>query len=795
MFLPRAILHEPPPPRLSPPRRTGPVTQGDRPPATDGPASSARPPGTGGGQTSPSQETELRPDPSRGEDPETRTVAPGARSQGFLHRSAFWLVCGGFLLYTLVWSYLSELRLFALRASVYDLGIFVEQGWQIHATDYSTTALVYEFFRFGGTLVFWPVTLGGLGFMLVFQSALLGLGGVLVYLTARAYRLDPPTSLGLSVVYFLYFPLAGVNFNDYHLEAFLIPLFLAGYLLFLKGRFLPAFLLLLLCGLLWYPLGIYPALFGLLVGGASLASAYRTRQSRKPSGPSARATRFPVGHTLVRWVSDWRPFPAPRSVPGWFPVGLLLGGVGLLAGGAIVVPKTPALVSALAAAHGLTLTPGADLPLKAFTLFLLFVPLAFLPLLSPRWLVFDLPFLALVVAADYYGYVFPGIATDWHVFLVIPFLFLGAIEGVARIRSWGSGWAASGPDRPPVGQPAGALPAPEPFPRPSRPPRARRGSARHRAADLAVACALGATLVCGAYLTPYGPFNSGTAASFQSSELFQYNATLYQDLMTLIHLIPPSNPSVVFQDNMPELLPRPFLPDATGPLVPGPFDGVAYNLTYPTPFGGWRSFLPDYVIGDPVPLPDTFFGRVGTFPFNISLEQILDELYGTGQYGTLGEAQGMWLIARNYSGPLRVYVPFQQAYLPSAFLAPLGQMDPPGCAAPCLGFSNLDQGQVAWYGPYTYLAPGSYRATFDLSLQGWNASSSVTLDVTSHSGKFVLASQVLRPTTSGTGPLRLSLPFNLTDGAGGVEFRAIDSHFQGELTLSSVSVQEIAPPR
>ena len=722
------------------------------------------------------------------------TVGSGRRR--ILDRSAFWLVCAGFVIYSIVWSYLAELRLFGLRASVYDLGISAEEGWQLHATSYSTTALVYELFRFGGNLVLWPVTLGGLGFMLAFQSTMLGLGGVLVYLIARAYRLGPWTSLGLAGVYFLYFPLAGVNFNDYHIEAFLLPLFLAGYLLFLHGHFRSSFLLVLLCGLLWYPMGLYPALFGLLIGGGALAAWLADRQPWTPSSPPPRRLWVRAARPLVRWVAAWKPAPSPRTIPWWFPAGLLLGGTVLVAGGAIVTPSTPLLGSALATAHALSLSPGANLPLKGFTLLLLLAPLAFLPLLAPRWLVFDLPFFTLVMAADYYGYVFPGIATDWHVFLVIPFLFLGAIEGLSRIRGWGEGRPSPGRPSPSLDHRPGTTVVPSPTPTLPWRGRIHRRNVRPQAAGVAVTCAIGVTLVCGAFLTPYGPFNSGTPASFQSSELLHYNATLYQDLMTLIHLIPASNPSVVFQDNMPELLPRPFMPDAVGPLVPGPFDGVAYNLTYPTPFGGWKTFLPDYVIGDPVPLPDTFFSTSGTPPFNISLQQILGELYASGQYGTLGEAQGMWVIARHYTGPLRFYAPFQQTFLPSAFLASLGEQHPPGCASPCLRFTNLSQGQTAWYGPYTYLAPGSYRATFNIPLQGWNASSSVTLDITHHSGKFVLGSEIVRELqgTPGPEPLRLSIPFNVTDGFATVEFRAVDSYFNGELTLSSVDVQEVAPP-
>jgi len=702
------------------------------------------------------------------------------------------LVLAGWVAYATAWVALGDLRIFALRASVFDLGIFLEQGWQIYSSAYSPADVVFEFFRFGGNLVFWPVTLGGLWLMVAFQAVLLGAGGVLIYWIARRHRLPTFPATALAVIYYLYFPLAGVNFTDYHVEVFLIPLFLSGFLLFLQQRYRSSLVLLLLSGVLWYPLGIFPALFGLLLLLSSLASRrLRTRVARShehPSPVTGRRSRW------LRWVRGWDFEPPPGPRPWWFSAGLLAGAILMLLGGTLVVAPSSVDASALAVAHATGLSPLANLPDKGLTLVLLFAPFAFLPLLSPRWLLFTAPYLGLVLTANYPGYTYPGLVTDWHAFLFIPFALLGAIDGLANLRS-GTSWAQrlsrwlSRPRR----RGLGGTPHPSiPDPTYLRP----RSGGRGGPAVAVIGVALVLTVATSAFLTPYGPFNPTTSASFRTAELLNFNGTIYDEFTRLADLIPRGDPSVVFQDNMPELLPRPLMPGAIGPLVPGPFGGLAYNLTYPTAFGGWTPVHPDYVMGNPIPLPDSFFNSTGTFPFNLSLEEVLGHLYASGGYGVLGEAQGMWLIQADYHGAPEYYVPYASSFPPATFTSPRGTLDPPSCPTSCLLVSNLTNGSPAWFGPYRYLAPGSYNVTFRIGLEGWARTDSVTLDVTHHGGKQVLGSFILHgtQTTRGLDLQNITIPVTLTDGFASVEFRAVDSYFTGGLFLYSVDVAQTAPP-
>jgi uncharacterized membrane protein len=713
--------------------------------------------------------------------------SPGPKRRALRDRwpsGLFWVLIG-YLAYIGVWTYLSELRIYALRASVFDLGGFVESGWLVFSAPGPSYSFLLELVQSGGNLVFWPFALTGIQAMVAIQTASLGLGGVLVFFLARQFKLSPAASVSFSAIYYLYFPVAAVNFSDYHIEAFFIPLFLAGTYLFLRAKFLGSFLCLVLAGVIWFPLAVFPGLFATEL---IVARWFQRRRSREIPHPS------PVREEAPTKVSAWeRPLHhAQAPPPDWYSVGLFLASALLLGGNALTSGLSSSFGQALLVAHASNTGVGSGLGVQVLFLLLLLAPLAFLPLLSPRWLVYCLPYFFLELFASYPGYTYPGVLTDWHVFLLIPFVFLGAIDGLDRIRErsdWLSRmwrWFASTHarrTRSAVHSPPATLPP--------------HIALRHRRSRVSLpvvvtSIALCSTLVVGLFLLPYGPYNDLPIDNYQTGALLSYNPSLYQELIALSDLIPRSSASVIFQNNMPELLPRPLLPGASQPMVPGPFGIVAYNLTYQSYNGSWMPIHPDYVIGNPAALPSSFFSAMGGTPFNTSVSQILGRLFGTGSYGTLGEASGIWLIQRGYHGPIRYYVPDAQSYQGTSFVFPNATTP---CGGGCLTVRDLTRGQLAWYGPYTYLSPGTYRVDFEIAESGWNSSSGVTLEVTGESAKIVLAQLPVGPSLLPPGaPRTFSLEVNATNGLPNVEFRAFNSHFSGTLSLLSVQVQEIAPP-
>ena len=694
-------------------------------------------------------------------------------------------VLAGYLVYVVVWTYLSELRIYALRASVFDLGTFVESGWLVFSAPGPSYSFLLELVQSGGNLVFWPFALSGIQAMVAIQAASLGLGGILVFFLARQFRLSPVVSVSFSALYYLYFPVAAVNFSDYHIEAFFIPLFLAGVYLLLRARFVTSFFCLVLAGVLWFPLAVYPGLLAVEL----LLVSWARRQKSQQAMSRARVGEHP-GAKGNLWDGVLRYAVTPP--PAWFAVGLFLASALLLGGNALTSGLSGSFGQALLAAHASSTSMGSDLGVQVLFLLLLLAPLALLPFLSPHWLVYCLPYFFLELFASYPGYTYPGVLTDWHVFLLIPFVFLGAIEGLDRLRE-GSDWISRTWRRissaPRTNLDRGATP-----PSSTLPPRvaSRRKRFRVSLPLVVTSIALGSTLVVGLFLLPYGPFNDLPPANYETGSLLSYNPSLYQELGALSNLIPRSNASVIIQNNMPELLPRPLLPGSSQPMVPGPFGIVAYNLTYQSYNGSWMPIHPDYVIGNPAPLPYSFFSSEGAAPYNTSVSQILHQLYGTGGYGTLGEASGIWLIERGYHGPLRYYVPDEQHYEGSSFLFPNATTS---CGDGCRTVQDLTEDQLAWYGPYAYLSPGTYRVDFEIAASGWNSSSGVTLEVTGESARTVLAQMPVGPTSLPPGtPQTFSLEVNVTNGLPNVEFRAVDSHFPGTLSLLSVQLQEIAPP-
>jgi hypothetical protein len=716
--------------------------------------------------------------------PPTRWDRIIQRIPGVRRDPTFLLAVAFMAVYATVWSIISVDRVYALRASVYDLGMFIEQGHLVFTLAGPPLFWVGVVFRLGGLLLFGGLSWGGAPALLVTQAILLGSGGLWIYAIARNRALPPALSLGLAGAYWVNPLLDGINFDDYHVEAFFVPLFLLAYLLFLRRRWWSSALLFLLSGLLWYPLAFFPFLFGIVAAGDRYL--VRRGKGQVPRGSSHLGNESKDGPTAPPGPSE-----PPKDPPWGF--GPLLSGISLacLAIGSLPSLGTgPLLSQLLAEGHVGTLSPFLDWPGKIVTVAFVLSTVAFLPILKPRWLVFCGPFFLLTFLANYAGYLYPPMLADWHGFLVLPFLFLGAVEGVWVLRDRRTWWdglrLASRRASPDFHQGSRGRPCRFRF-------RERRGEVGR--APVAVGLVLGLTVGPALWLAPYGPWNANGPVRFDLPQVLDYNWTLYQQFLSLAHLIPPGDPAVILQDDMPELLPRPLLPGAVTPMVAGPFDNVAYNLSY-LDESRWEPIRPDYVIGNPTPGPDSFFESVGSFPYNTSVAQILTELYASGRYGILGEASGMWVIERGYTGPLRVYAPFSADFGPQAFESATGTLGGGACPQTCLVVHDTASVLTAWYGPYTYLAPGSYRVRFELALENWTPASHMTLQVTGMDARIVFGSQNLSGPPAGvtSEPFFETIPVTIPWGSEGVEFRAVDCQFSGTILFYGVTVEEIAPP-
>lgn len=699
-------------------------------------------------------------------------------------------------IYAILWTYIANLRLYGFRASVYNTGVTLQVSWSLLYASETLPHLVATFFVDGGAYLTIPMVFVPMWAALAIYSLAIGSSGPITYAIARTFNLGKPVCLAVSAVPLVYFPFAGLSFDDINVEGFFVPLFLLGYLAALRGKPIWGLLFFGICGVLFFPLGGLITLFGVLLTTSTLLQRLQTRSPGKEPGSGASSIRSALSGWLALMASDL----AYDIKSKWFGEAVLVLGVVLTVVGYFELVTYGFNVGYLAHSND---TPGGlfyAFGPKLFTVLIIVASLAFIPLMSPRWMLMVMPYLVLMFTINYELYVYPLLVPSWYGFIFLPFVLLALVDGLHRIQQ-GTTWIHRFHRLWLQGKAPGLNPTMG-----TRSPRlstssssrilgAKSGSGYSGPAVMCIVLA-GCLTVSGWYLLPFGPGNDTTPASFHFPSLLNANRTAYDEYLHLVNLIPRSDPRVIFQNNMPQMLPRPLIPNVPSPLVAGPFNIVAYNLTTPSVFGHWIPISPDYVIGNPLPNWYSFFSSQGTYPFNTSIQQVLYELYASRHYGILGEADGMIVLEHNYTGPLKYYVPDSQSFTPSAFKTPLGTLNGLGCVAPCLINHDLTAHQVSWYGPWTYLSPGTYNVTYDLGLVGWTPSDHITLGVTSNFGMHLLGLTTLYGSANSTQLLRENVTVRVPvyNGADETEFTGVSSSYNGSLILYGVQVQEVNPP-
>lgn len=347
--------------------------------------------------------------------------------------SLWWqLVLTASLVYTVVFSALTLAKFEALRTYAWDLGVYSQATY---TTAYSGRLFYYTVDlpnNPGGSIFgahFAPILflavpflwlVASPGTLLVLQSAGLGAGGVFVFRVARL-RLPERVAAFFSFAYLLSPALQGVNWYDFHPEAFFIPLALAVIYCWERRAWA------------WYALAVGLALSTLEFTGFIVAAL----------GLFWLADSF-----RLRDVRGWM-----RRRETWVAAATCLVGIAwAFLGLSIVSAFNPGLASEPATVWGLLgATSGNQVPLKILTnpggaaaalaydagpkltyLALLFGPVLFLPFRRPLTLITVAPWLVLSLTSSgptlyQIGDQFPS--------LVLGGLFYAAILGAERILS------------------------------------------------------------------------------------------------------------------------------------------------------------------------------------------------------------------------------------------------------------------------------------------------------------------------------------------------------------------------
>ncbi|WP_449462610.1 DUF2079 domain-containing protein [Tardisphaera miroshnichenkoae] len=610
------------------------------------------------------------------------------------------IVLIGVVAYSAYWSWFSLTRYYDLYAGWLDLG--VELGFMESVVRGSSLISLFLdsplHFIISPLIIFRSPQL-----FLVLQACAIGAAALPLYGIARAQLGDELSAAFISLSYLIYFPLAPGNGFDFHMQVFFPTFFLSGYYLYIRGKKGASFAFFTLSAFIRKLYEVFPALFAVIV----LADALAHREKRKRDELA-------------------------------FPLALLALSLSLLGAQYLLAFRSPSSVVSFLPGKGLPSGPsalGQNLVYKAYTVVALFLPLLFLPLLSRRWLLFTLPYFFALFALNYWAYGFPSFLQ--YAYGVVPFLYLGAIEGARRVG--------------------------------------RKISGRKVAAALLVVVSLFAL-----FYEPYGPFFS--PSSFHPPYLSPYyendydgellssppDFSLYGNLTKVLSYVPPSA-SLLTDNDVPEAY---YVRDVEAPYgqLSGPY------------LGDFDYVLLDLHVQNQVPsvrLLQWYSPRL-----NVTMVDVANAYLKKG-YGMLAEGDGVVLMKANYSGPLLYYSPLEVSY-PSSFFFRNGSSScvcGPYDVLPTLVVTGMSYsiGHVL-YGPYSVLFPGKFLVTFALSApRGEN----VTVYVSADGGAVMLASEEAMA-SGGTQDVTLALSLN--EFYGWVGFGA-----RGASAIEGVGVVQVAP--
>lgn len=650
-----------------------------------------------------------------------------------------------FLASGIYWSYLTIERFYAMYAGVFDLGLYEEKTWTflnpgpITIYNYVTASIDEPFILLMSPTGYW-----GYPANLTLQSFALASGSLPLFGIARKLLQSRFSALCLAGAYLLYFPLGGVNWFDLHFIAFFIPLFLFGYYLMLHAHYKWALAILLIAGSTEYPVVILVVVFAFTLVVEDLY--HRFLLGSRPEGP-------PFKFSLVLLVASGLFFAYQYEF-----LQTALGPSGFAA--TIHTTYTGQVVT---------------LDQRITAALLLLAPTLFLAVLTPRWLIMLVPSLYLIFDTTYLGYVYPELFQTQYSALFIPVVFLGTVYALR--------WVGMLPHR---------APAPEP-----PPVRSKRFLLRHRDYPTVPTIALAVLAVTALLATvyqPWGPYNVDSDDSFDAAQRTVVNMTLFEQVQQLESLVPRSTPYVLFQNDMPSMLPRPLdylnTPEVSGigdwqnvstwDAERGSFPYLQFNNTV-------GNFRVDYMIDDPY---SWGFTEQGIVPAN-TMANFITTGYGSGAYGILGELNGMMVLEHGYSGPPQLYVPLRQS-IPASALDNWTHTGPSG--TPIVSFSN-GSASSAWDGPYFYLAPGRYQFQFSLMTTSLAPTNHVSLFVNGNYGESYFNSRYL--TGASFNATNVWTPFTvdatLNNTYADIGLPGIDVSWSGTLSIQYIEITQLAP--
>ena len=579
---------------------------------------------------------------------------------------------GLFLGFTAIWTVIALGRFYTLHSSVYDLGFVMQRLWQVFNI-HSISFDLFILFNSGFQFVLAPLYLfHSYQLLLIFQIIAVEITAFPLYGIAKHLTHNNKVALLISATFLVYYPSAGILWFDVHFQAFFIPIFISAYYFHTKNNFAASSFLLLLSGTVKFPYMIFPFLFAFL---ELLLHAERRRMIL----PNALRWNLVVLAISILFIACGLYF---ALLPGNSPVSYA---------------ATPF---------------GKRIFFEVITFVFVFAPVLFLPVLSLRWLAMTAPFFILGIYTGAPNYVFPEVFGLQYTAMILPMVFLGIIDVLADKPDKFHRVLFAGGFANKTAKIIRSL---------STPLQKRR--------VIFTLTVFVITLTASMFYAPYGPANQYVNPNYSFSQNTGLNTSDYNTLMKIVSLVPKNNPYVLFENDMPEFLPRPQPPGTTIPFLFSTF--ISSNLTLQEvsnnsfPLISANIHNAQYVKVDYL-IANTKSSQFGLQfnPDEATLPQIASLMVKSGKYGLLAQINGFFAYERGYTlppkifTPLKVILPFDQSNLKSG--------------------TKLTNVNEVPRGSSTVIAllPGVYSVTYYISVESNTGGQSLNLFLEYQLGKY-----------------------------------------------------------
>ncbi len=309
------------------------------------------------------------------------------------------ILISALILYNYFWDIIVASKIYSLKATVYDLGVFYERLWVVFNKP-DLKLIIGNIENSGIVILLSPLSLiHNLFFFVYLQTFWLSLTAIPLYFISYKEIKSKTISLIIAVSYLLFFGITGINWFDVHFQSLFIPLFVTGYALMLYDKKRLSLIFLILSGITRFPYIIFP----LFLGFTYIVENFYYRDF------SMKNNKF---YYYLFFISIFF---------------MILG---------VIFIKTASFNGIVSIGGGNTNYLSNfknNLDNKVFSVFLLLSPFLMLPLFSKRFSLMMVPYFFMVFFSGNSAYIFPDANISQYNTAIVPFLYLGFIIALKKL--------------------------------------------------------------------------------------------------------------------------------------------------------------------------------------------------------------------------------------------------------------------------------------------------------------------------------------------------------------------------